>query len=226
LTAALEPGVGHDTPPLHAKADRVILVSGGAEGADAAWALAGLDAGFELEVMTFAGHKASVPARAIAIRLTDADKYAAGTTLIVAADRLRRRLSLTRNVYVANLLRRNHRIVRNAGALFAIGTLDQGKNASLSVNVAGGTGWSCQLFADAQRSCQGKLNMFLFDQTSQQWHQCVMGPGRCFSWSRIPASGPLLCTWSRVAVVGTRKLTPEGRLAIQTAVNAWRRVVV
>lgn len=221
VTAAVKPDIGHALH-LHAKVEHVTLVSGGAEGADAVWTLAGLDAGFKLQVMTFTGHKARVPPRAIATLLTDADKQAADTALIVAAGRLGRRLSLTRNVYVANLLRRNYRIVRNAEALFAVGTLEHEKTASLSVNVAGGTGWACQLFADAQKSCQSKLNMFLFDQRSQRWHQCVVGLGRCFSWSRISAPSALSCTWSRVAVVGTRKLTAEGRLAIQSAVSAWR----
>lgn len=207
------------TPPKRPK--RVAtLVTGGALGADSAWAEAGLSAGLTVEIMSFEGHKAKVPNGATLHKLTDNTTRAADAALAIAAKRLRRPLPSTRNLYVRNLLRRNHSIVNGADALLAVGSLDKKvPNGDKGVGVIGGTGWSCQLFADAQPTTPATLDMFLFDQDAQSWFQCCMGVGRELSWV---ASSALGRRWQHIAVIGTRKLSSCGRQAINVVVKSWQ----
>lgn len=203
------------------------LVTGGALGADSVWAAEGRTAGLKVEIMSFEGHKMKIPSGASVQLLTANDIRAADAALATAASRLRRPMASGRNLYVRNLLRRNHTIVARADALFAVGSLEEKRPAALSsVQVAGGTGWSCQLFADVQPSALAALDLFLFDQRCQSWFQCRMtaAAGRPLCWAAISLAEIVSrrSRWRRIAAVGTRKLSQNGRTAIKAVLESWK----
>lgn len=222
-------------PPKRAK-QALTLVSGGAPGADLAWAQAGVLHGLAVDIMSFPGHRASAPP-GTAVRhtpVTAATAGAADAALSQAAKGLMRPAPSTRTLYVHGLLRRNYAIVADADALFAVGRLSRGAKSgppTTSVNVDGGTGWACQLFADRIPATPTKLDMFLYDQGEKAWFKCSMGSERQLRWTAVataataatPAIIPRRRHWRRIAVIGTRQLTSCGRQAIAGLVASWQQ---
>lgn len=134
--------------------------------------------------------------------------------LKIVAPQMGRKFSGGSNLYVANLLRRNFHQITATSSVYAIGTLEGDlAKPSPSLNVSGGTAWACQLFASRQASL-GSFNLYFFDQTSNEWHQCEVSSlsPRCYRWNRTknpPTPGGVYTG------IGSRDLTDSGRQAIE-----------
>lgn len=121
-------------------------------------------------------------------QLSEADLH-----LIEANSKLNRRFP-TSNDYVNNLLRRNWFQVKNADAIFAIGTIAN------NGTVNGGTGWAVQMAIDNNK------DVYVFDQSRLKWYR-----NRNNKWSETTT--PKLTP--NFAGIGTREITQEGIQAIK-----------
>lgn len=191
-------------------------------GADLLFAREAVNAGMRVTMWTFHGHnRPKLPLHVVIRVLSPQGIVEADSAIRIAGSRLGRTAKF--KPYTENLLRRNFAITRDATTLYAVGTIaapPPGKETNpLSVNVSGGTGWSCQMFADKyieDMSVGSKiiLPMFLFDQGQAAWYQCFASRDTTctqLTWQKLT----LLCKPSGVfAGVGTRQLNDAGRNAI------------
>lgn len=99
--------------------------------------------------------------------------------------------------YVKNLLARNWFQVKNANAVFAVGTFQTNKKI-----VNGGTGWSVQMAVDTQKP------IFFFDQKSRMWHTYIADV-QLFDVCDVPT------LTEHFAGIGTRELDEYGLAAIE-----------
>lgn len=130
--------------------------SGGCEGADMAWETVGLSYNVKTIAYSFEGHRQySANPHILTIQeLTvgwEACKKASWT--------LGRRIDQHSSTYTRKLLSRNWFQVKNAEAIYAIGTLVKGSG----ILVNGGTGWAVQMAID------NKKPVYLFEQDEKKW---------------------------------------------------------
>ena len=97
--------------------------------------------------------------------------------------------------YCRNLLARNWYQVKNADAIYAIGTFTDNKH----IQVSGGTGWTVQMAID------NKKPTFVFDQNNNRWFWWVSDSWILFHPPKLPEN---------FAGVGTRKINESGKQAI------------
>lgn len=228
------------------------LLTGGAGGADTVWFKAFDARQWRTITYSFAGHK--VPYGHLAeppmhtMRLVpsadageagatndadnddDADAGAAQRAIQTAARHLCRQVP--KRPFVLQLMRRNYAIAQAADALYAVGHLETPKvprsqqdALALSVRVDGGTGWTCQMFADRfPLESPGVLPLFLFDVRRKMWLQCTRTSTSALEWTAYAQASlvPHLQHFQAVAGIGSRMLTPEGEAAIRELVG--RRV--
>ena len=197
-SSAQMPATGLPASQRHAVAP-LVLVSGGASGADAAWMSTAERNGVRVEVMSFPGHRVSgKPGRLTSVRRLSATELASGDGALARAAAQLGRKPVHGDGFRQRLLRRNVAIVHGCRRLFAIGWLDPRVLASgapttaqplavrtgSSVGVQGGTGWACQLFANEamwrarQSRCSDapqrqRLGLYLFEQSRDAWLECV-----------------------------------------------------
>lgn len=172
---------------------------------------------------TFSGHKRTALDSSIAVRLlSQADRSEADAALAVAGKRLGRKTFAGSTDYVKDLLRRNYTIARDSQAVCAVAKRNKKAATALSVNVSGGTGWTCQLFFDLylakhndehQKSLA--IPLYLHD---QEWLQCfAVDTGRNKKralWKSIEPEKMLLANLV-VGGVGTRSVSSTGTKAIR-----------
>ena len=186
-----------------------------------------------VRIWSFSGHKLSgVPQDADICRMTESDFGVADKALAIAARRSGRTApSGPKSAYIPNLLRRNFKfyIARDADAVFAVANLRPSGLCPLDTRVEGGTGWTCQLFADkflaspaTQAAFRAGANdvpvpIYLF--SGSKWMQCSfhqeVGSGTSSStkapalelrWKGIDGAPPRPSSFRCYAGVGTRKL--------------------
>lgn len=183
------------------------LVSGGCRGTDVEWARAAASHGRRVNVMSFGRHdrRSAGGDRDVLLELSNTQLWTAQAPVRMAGQHLGRRAGIrgataAKLSYRDKLLCRNWHIVKDATHLLAVGTLTgAAQHHCMDVGVDGGTGWSCQLFADAavarivaagagQRLASAHkgggvtsavpLNMHVYDQQRRRWYQCGAVPLR------------------------------------------------
>lgn len=175
------------------KMSRVLINSGGAEGADKAFGDIGTKYGHLVVHHSFPNHKTKglgVRAEHSLINLKKND-----SVIIKANQSLKRRFPSS-NEFVNNLIRRNYYQVINSSVVVAIGTL---LNSEL---VDGGTGWAVQMAKDMKKT------IHVFCQKKERWFTSIEGK------SFIEADLPKINSKS-IAGIGTRELTQSGLNAIE-----------
>lgn len=192
------------------------LATGGARGADAAWAAAAAAAGWAVRVHSFRGHHldaAALPAAAELVLLADARNEAVAR-LAACAEALRR--PLPASPYVRSLLRRNLAIAAEADMLLIADVVHT--NKPFPQGVRGGAAWVAAGFADRPHAVR------VFDQRSERWLRPV-----AHRWIAEDASGVVAAVAATVvasatapatiAGVGSRELTVAGTRAIAWVVK-------
>ena len=180
-----------------------ILLSGGAQGADAAFGEAAITAGHQVVHWSFNGHKTNVDH---VYMLNDEQLHAADPHINIANKSLLRTFPSKKD-YTNNLIRRNYYQVKWCESVYAISSF---KNDSSMLKVDGGTAWAVQMYVDRFLFDQEPFKLcklYLFDQKSNEWYQ----------WNKI---------WTRIdkpprpdgvyAGIGTRELTDAGLAAINS----------
>jgi len=199
-----------------------ILFTGGATGADYHFARCALGAGHTVRVMSFEGHKETLPKtdagpRLRLERLSSGDLKAAKEPLLRAGEKLGRKPS--ENGYVMKLLQRNFFQIREVSSVYAVGEfLSEGVRQD-SVRISGGTAWACQMFADRMMgsftsTTESKpIPLFFFSQSQKAWFQCKLA-SPVIEW--ISLSGLPPPPTGKYAGIGTRELDDEGKAAISS----------
>ena len=170
-------------------AAKFINHSGGALGSDTMWGKIGEEYGVYSKHYYAEGQKTPNGNTALGKQLlSESDVH------LKEANKKLGRLFPTSKDYVNNLLRRNWFQVKNADAVFAIGTIaDNG-------TVNGGTGWAVQMAIDNNK------DVYVFDQSRLKWYR-----NRDHKWSEVTT--PKLTP--NFAGIGTREITQEGIQAIR-----------
>ena len=167
-----------------------MFVSGGAQGADFAWANRVAIDGYSIDVMSFDGHRRCQGPKDRIIMLTKEQLKEAQPWINKAAKS--KGYTSSSNPFIC----RDWWIVREADAVVAVGQRE-------GDFVEGGTGWTWQMHLEKDPV----FLMWIFDQNVEKW----------FSWvgEWVECQGPpSLETLGRVALIGSRKLTAAGRKAI------------
>ena len=169
--------------------------SGGCEGADMAWETVGLSYNVKTIAYSFEGHRqySANPHILTMQELTvgwEACKKASWT--------LGRRIDQHSSTYTRKLLSRNWFQVKNAEAIYAIGTLVEGSDTLVN----GGTGWAVQMAVDNNKQ------VYLFEQDLKTWmeYDTILE-----QFVRIDYTPKLT---QNFAGIGTRAITDDGLQAI------------
>jgi len=175
-----------------------ILFSGGANGAEAEFGASAERHGVEEVNFTFDGHKI---ARQRGVRVLNHEELQNGDVSLAYVSRLMHR-RFSDSPTIRKILQTIWYQVNNGQEIYVIGAvLEDG-------TVRGGTGWG----AEFAKLCNKPLHVF--DQDKNSW----------FSWTgedwekRSSANGPLI-THPHFTGTGTRKLTANGKRAIEDLLN-------
>lgn len=173
------------------------LASGDAVGSDAAWTSAAREAGIK-NTRNFSTKSYDA--------LSEEEKKEADSEYLKAATELSRP-ALSNTTYKGKLVRRNWLQVKNADAIFAIGSivnsLERGRsglNYSKHAVVDGGTGYAVQMAINNNKP------VHVFDQDKGKW----------FTWKGgnfVEEPSPVLT--KRFAGIGTRQINDSGKAAIK-----------
>ncbi len=202
-----------------------VCISGGAIGADEHWAQAAIYAGLTVHIMSFEGHSAKIPFGS-SINILDSTLLATADKPMEAAGLTIKRSLPVRGTYTSNLLRRNWFIVKDADAVFAIGTISKFSKItgtgtgtvgsdSKNINLAGGTGWGCQMFFDLKTKGsfmypkRFKVPLFVYDMYLNRWYQSMSDA----TWEECDM--PDIYNYKTVGLVGSREISPGGTTAIR-----------
>src|SRR5829696_7675640 len=172
----------------------VILFSGGAPGAEAAFGACAESHGIEEVNFTFEGHKID---RHRGVRVLNHEELLAGDVSLQYVSRLMHR-RYTEGPTLRKVLQTLWYQVNSGQEIYVIGSiLDDG-------TVRGGTGWG----AEFAKLCNKPV--YVFDQGQNSW----------FTWTgedwdkRSSANGPIV-THVHFTGTGTRKMEPNGKRAIE-----------
>ena len=175
-----------------------ILFSGGANGAEAEFGASAERHGVEEVNFTFDGHKI---ARQRGVRVLNHEELQNGDVSLAYVSRLMHR-RFSDSPTIRKILQTIWYQVNSGQEIYVIGAvLEDG-------TVRGGTGWG----AEFAKLCNKPLHVF--DQDKNSW----------FSWTgedwekRSSANGPLI-THPHFTGTGTRKLTANGKRAIEDLLN-------
>lgn len=172
--------------------------SGGCEGADMAWELAGEPYDVHTIAYSFKGHKQYGKHPYV---MTNEELGEGWASVLRADQTLNRNVLNLRSDYVRQLLCRNWFQVKHADTVFAVGKFAKNCNS-----VAGGTGWAVQMAIDISKP------VFFFDQKSCGWYK-YLGEVNEMRLDRFVAAGPPTLT-EQFAGIGTRELSDDGLQAI------------
>ena len=180
------------------------VMSGGAKGADTAFAQAANEVGIPTIHYTFGQHQKGIKAPGFKRILSLSELEDVNSDVEVANQTLGRKLG---NIpeYVKNLIRRNAYQVRFSDSVYAVGELS--KDAK---SVKGGTGWAAQMGID-----QGKP-VHVFDQVRNQWYSWNSAAGR---FTTIAGQPPRPS--ARFAGIGSRNLNKSGKKAINDLFSTY-----
>jgi hypothetical protein len=174
------------------------MFTGGARGADFEWADAAHEAGHEVVNFSFPKHgKSKAPGKWIDCtedQLQEADEW-----LIKASKRLGKKFSRNFNPYVLSLLRRNYQIIKNADAIYGVGTI-------AIANVEGGTGWG---FAMAMEINPEHRSLYFYDQEREMWFWWQAESNTWIGAKYLPTPE------GKWAGIGTREINTKGAAAIK-----------
>ena len=208
-----------------------VLFTGGAVGADLQFATSSLRAGHTVRIMSFEGHKASLPKETSTTsnsnlhleRLSGVVLKAADAPLKQAGKKLARSSS-GRTDYVTKLLQRNYFQARDVSSVYAVGRFAAGGRKD-SVRIEGGTAWACQVFVDkslagfgsgfGEKSVENEarlLQLFFFSQPHKAWFQCKLAGGATIEWVQMESPPP--SPQGKYAGIGTRVLEAAGKAAV------------
>jgi hypothetical protein len=181
-----------------------ICLSGGAAGADYAWALAARSNFHRAIHWSFAGHKTAdtQDVHVLPVDLLEqADQH-----LLVANKGMKRRYP-TSSEHTNNLLRRNYYQIAYADAVYAVSRL---VTDSSELKIDGGTAWAAMLYVNRCRKENIIPNLYLFDMTTENWFKWI---GYWNILHDLPSPSGVY------AGVGSRNITDAGLSAI---VNAYK----
>jgi hypothetical protein len=170
------------------------LHTGGALGSDECFAKLCTEAGFDVVIHSFEGHKVAGEGNIIIhtpLELLEADEY-----LQKVAEFIKRPFPLKNN-YTNNLLRRNYLIIKNVNSVYAIGNIES------EYVVEGGTGWACELARQLDKE------LFVYNLYDKVWYT---RSGNTNYWP-LACGTPLLDPC--FAGIGTRGLNLDGKKAIK-----------
>jgi hypothetical protein len=171
----------------------VILFSGGAPGAEAAFGACAESHGIEEVNFTFEGHKIE---RHRGVRVLNHEELQSGDVSLAYVSRLMHR-RFTDAPTIRKVLQTVWYQVNNGQEIYVIGAVQE------DGTVRGGTGWG----AEFAKLCNKPLHVF--DQEKNSW----------FSWTgedwdkRSSANGPIV-SHMHITGTGTRKLQANGKRAI------------
>jgi hypothetical protein len=171
----------------------VILFSGGAPGAEAAFGACAESHGIEEVNFTFDGHKIE---RHRGVRVLNHEELQSGDVSLAYVSRLMHR-RFTDAPTIRKVLQTLWYQVNNGQEIYVIGAVQE------DGTVRGGTGWG----AEFAKLCNKPLHVF--DQEKNSW----------FSWTgedwekRSSANGPII-THVHLTGTGTRKMQANGKRAI------------
>jgi hypothetical protein len=174
-----------------------VITSGGATGADFEWSKLAIAHELNVTIMTFEGHKRSVPDKCNCCVLSAATLDTMNDRLGQVAKKLNRALPNPEVPYTLNLLRRNFFIVEDVDVVVAVGYRDR-------MDVAGGTGWGCCYHL----MFHPNPKLFLFDMHVNKWMNKTKD-----DWIEVGA--PKIMGYQSCALIGSREMTKEGLLAMQ-----------
>ena len=197
-----------EQPQLEEDNDRLSYVchSGGAKGADTEWGLWAEKYGMVVKAYWYSEKTYALRPSSLVFRpewgveLTE-DQYEEGLEACVKANETLRRLDPRyMNPFTRHLVARDWMQVKNADAVYAIGTFLSPKI------VNGGTGWAVQMAIDNRKP------VYFYNQDELQWYEVRYDKdGAGFSFVKRP-SAPVLTI--RFAGIGSRELSEYGRKAI------------
>ena len=196
--------------------DRFIsrMVSGGAEGADRAWANAATKLGIPVFNFTFSRHLAQAMLnKGLPRKLNEAELERANTEVAKSSESLNRPVEKM-SEYVYNLQRRNWHIVNAAEAVYAVGPILRDGALRMKA-VDGGTGWGVDM------AIRNKKDVYVFDNSSKKKH--VGTTNKWYKYSRTlgrfeeiiePPKPPK--NWGGI---GSREISKTGENAIESFLN-------
>lgn len=174
--------------------------SGGCEGSDMAWETTGLSYGVKTIAYSFEGHKQYGANPYI---MTPEELEEGNQAYLIASKTLGRAIRTMqfnpkRTNYVHNLICRNWFQVKNAEAIYAIGTLVKGSDTLVN----GGTGWAVQMAVDNNKP------VYLFEQDLKTWMEYDTILEQFVRTDYTPK------LTQNFAGIGTRAITDDGLQAI------------
>ena len=194
------------TSTLKNKSTIYVNHSGGAKGSDSAWDFIGRK--YDITDHRHYWHRGLPKPPLGNVELTDEQIEEGWVKVLLANKKLKRKPDAYKS-----LLARNWFQVKNADAVFAIGSIviNKGSHTShtsfvsllcenIPNEVAGGTGWAVQMAIDAEKP------VFVFDQDRNIWLQ----------WKKFhfgPCTLPKLT--QNYAGIGTRNINDDGKKAIE-----------
>ena len=211
-----------------------LVMSGGAEGADAAFAEEANKKGKGIIHYTFKGHDKKIKATGFKRSLSVEELQDANTAVEQANRALQRNISNLSEDKV-NLLRRNHYQVKFSDSIYAVGEIAKEKSDNYQYEttytkdskgkqvkktkarwtgnqwktVKGGTGWAVQMGIDAGKP------VHVFDQIKNGWYTYNVKAERFVRVKEPPKPT------NRFAGIGTRKLQGNGRKAIKDLFDTY-----
>ena len=190
------------------------MVSGGAEGADRAWANAATKLGIPVFNFTFNRHLAQAMLnKGLPRKLNEAELERANTEVAKSSESLNRPIE-NMSEYVYNLQRRNWHIVNAAEAVYAVGPILRDGALRMKA-VDGGTGWGVDM------AIRNKKDVYVFDNSSKKKH--VGTTNKWYKYSRTlgrfeeiiePPKPPK--NWGGI---GSREISKTGENAIESFLN-------
>lgn len=175
---------------------RITLQSGGAIGADSAWAKSGERYGFETIAHSFPDHKSRSGTK---VDYDDVQLQANDPFIKEISQKINRPFP-PRTKFAADLIRRNYYQVSNGEAVVAIGYLT-------STGVKGGTGWAVEYGKKLGKP------VYVFDQKSGRWFVPKGENWELIDFDDIPV-------YTNFAAVGSAKeFTEAGELAIDSYID-------
>ena len=173
----------------------VILFSGGAQGAEAAFGAGAETFGIEEVNFSFDGHK---PVRTRGLRVLNHEELASGEVSLTYVSKLMNRRDPDTPT-VRKILQSIWYQINNGQEIYVIGALLE------DLTVKGGTGWG----AEFAKLCNKPL--FVFDQEKNGWFQWNGDAGE---WQARSGSDEPVIQHIHFTGTGTRQLTPAAEKAI------------
>ena len=188
---------------------KIVMLSGGSEGAQQTWALQAQKKGIPTIHYTFSKHEKTIKSSTPGFRrtLSKSELQNADSSIRTANLTLKRPIE-DMTEYVLNLQRRNAYQINNSEAVYAIGEFaPPSANHPPSTRVKGGTGWGVQMGIDKGKS------VYLYEQSQGKWFKWNKAADR-FTTIKEPPKPP-----SRWTGLGVRKINQRGSEAISSFLN-------